>query len=333
MLMYNISMGIILEEEQKGFTIIEVMLFLALSGFLLVGILAGTGSSIANQRYKDAVQDAADALRKAYSFVADTEISTRDKNESVCKYKDLDSSEAGRGRSSCAVYGAVVVINRDTIQTTTLIGKDYYDMLVGVDHKESGWDDSDYTKIHQSSATDLDILNVLEANNLARLCSDDTGINCTTAVAGHQTTQKLKWGAIFKKPNSGEEKNQDLALTLLIYRSPRDGSIRTLVYDDVLRDELNNPINYDSIDANADPKKLGVFRYIKQNEDGTNNDKFSQKNVFFCIDSGGGDSYADHARIIRIVKNAHSQSGIKLEDLDAEIINPDTGEPVSCDKE
>ena len=71
-------------KQQKGFTIIEVMLFLALSGFLLAGILAGTGSSIANQRYKDAVQDAADALRSAFSFVADTQIETRDNQHGAC---------------------------------------------------------------------------------------------------------------------------------------------------------------------------------------------------------------------------------------------------------
>ena len=47
----------------RGFTIIEVMLFLALSGVLLAGILGGLGGNIARQRYNDAVQDIANIMR------------------------------------------------------------------------------------------------------------------------------------------------------------------------------------------------------------------------------------------------------------------------------
>lgn len=338
MLMYNISMGIVLKEEQKGFTIIEVMLFLALSGFLLAGILVGTGSSIANQRYKDAVQDAADALRKAYSFVSDTQIGVRDGSESACKYltssiDTVSTAEAGRGRSSCAVYGAVVTINKDSIQTTTLIGKDYHDMLIGQDHSGGGTidDNAAYEIINDAGATDIQILQALQANNLARHCSSNSETDCTTAVAGGSSTQKLKWGAIFKQPNANDKTSQDLAITLLIFRSPRDGSIRTLVMDDVIKDDLDNPVDYAHIAADADPSRLGVYRYLKS-QSGVTDSAFKQKEVFFCIDSGGAESYADHARIIRIVKNAHSQTGIILEDMDADITNPETGDPVSCDK-
>ena len=38
-----------------GFTIIEVMLFLAVSGVLAAGILATVGGTIGAQRYRDAV--------------------------------------------------------------------------------------------------------------------------------------------------------------------------------------------------------------------------------------------------------------------------------------
>ena len=190
MLMYNISMGIVSREKLKGFTIIEVMLFLALSGFLLVGILAGTGSSIANQRYKDAVQDAVDALRDAYSFVSDTQVQLRENGKGVCgglTSEQFDSSSvaqaynSGRGRTQCVVYGAVVSINGDKIQTTTLIGEDYADAI-----KEP-------TNADLVTKTDLEILKTLNANNLAVQCAKNAA-DCKIATVDVPSTTTLKWG-------------------------------------------------------------------------------------------------------------------------------------------
>ena len=328
MLMYNNGMGIVSKEVHSGFTIIEVMLFLALSGFMLLGIFVGTNSSIANQRYKDAVQDAADALKKAYSFVADTQIEEREGAASSCNWLtdsasqvDINSSESGRGRTSCAVYGAVVTIRHDLIQTTTLIGLDYYDMLLSVDQNGKG--NSDYEGINSLDTSDIDLLGILQANNIAKHC-DSSGNNCTTAVAGNSSTQKLRWEARFKKPNDASGSNRDLELTLLIYRSPRDGSIHTLSMDGVI--ENNNAwVDYRNLGTNASPSSHGVYRYIKDK-------KFQQKDVYFCIDSGGAGTYANHNRIVHIIKNAQSQSGIILENLDDDITD-NAGNSVSCDEQ
>ena len=309
MLMYNNSMGIVLDEERRGFTIIEVMLFLALSGFLMVGILAGTGSSIDNQRYKDSVQDAVNILRNAYSFVADTEVPTRDNG--VCGYTissslSLKNGESGRGRTGCAVYGAVVSIDKDTIQTTTLVGRDYYDFVRELDNVAS---ESDKEVVNNPSSTDSQLLTVLQANNLAYECDGD---DCSVRAVGKMRTDKLKWGAYFKKrvkAGSSDLSKNTLQMTILIYRSPRNGAIRTLIMDDALRNTNSKVIDYSS-DTLTSPATQGVYKSIK---DG----KFSQKDVYICISNDTLSSYANHGRAVRIVKNAHSQSGIVLLDMDA----------------
>ncbi len=332
MLMYNNCMGIVLDEERKGFTIVEVMLFLALSGFLLVGILVGTGSNIANQRYKDAVEDAVDALRSAYSFVADTQVQTRETNMGVCgntvdgkTNSDGSDKNTGRGRTTCAVYGAVVTIKGDTIQTTSLIGRDYYDFINTLDSDTPI--DSDTEIILNPSSSDTSLLKALHANNLAYQCPSNNTACKTVGVAGSVRTRKLKWDTVFKTPNSvSGGKNEDLELTLLIYRSPRTGAIRTLVMYDTIK------YNGVSVDYEKDSlmslNQQGVYKYL--GADVTGKEQLKQDDIYLCVDSNGSESYSSHNRIIHIVKNAHSQTGVVLEEMDKEIKKGDT--IISCDK-
>ena len=60
--------------EKKGFTILEVMLFLAITGLMLIGVIGGTYSAIASQRYTDSVRSFAEFLRQTYAEVISPEI-------------------------------------------------------------------------------------------------------------------------------------------------------------------------------------------------------------------------------------------------------------------
>lgn len=338
MLMYNKNMGIHLEEEQKGFTIIEVMLFLALSGFLLMGILAGTGTSIANQRYKDAVQDAADALRSAYSFVADTQVETREKSEGACGGTTKDGIEGHgddnslRGRTSCAVYGAVVMIDGNRIQTTTVIGRDYYDYVRAAYDSSAtkGLTDSEAKELDTilNTTSDIELLSALHANNLAYHCNPTKGCNTNDIrVPGGTKVRRLKWDTIFKAPRKTEEqfKSEDLKLTILIYRSPINGSVRTLSMDQAIEHE-GKVVDYTGTFSNIESQ--GIYKYLQ--EDGIKKSPLTQGDIFLCVDSNGSESYAEHRRIIKITKNAHSQSGVILMDMDEEVYDSN-GDKVLCD--
>ncbi len=102
--------------QKQGFTLIETMLVLGITGLILIGALAGTYQSIARQRYNDSVRSYAEFLRRIYSEVAAPE--------------SLGSSgtTAGVGQSNTAVYGKAVIFgagsgdNANLIYTATLVG-------------------------------------------------------------------------------------------------------------------------------------------------------------------------------------------------------------------
>ena len=90
---------------KKGFTIIEVALFVAVSGFILVGIIIGTGTSLFRQRYNDSVQNFAEFLRTVYAQVSAVQ-------------------NAGSGQSGQAIYGKLITFGEktDIIYTYDVVG-------------------------------------------------------------------------------------------------------------------------------------------------------------------------------------------------------------------
>ncbi len=60
-------------KSKKGFTLVEVALFLAISGFLVTALITGTNFSISRQRYNDSTQDFVTFLNKVYSEVIHVE--------------------------------------------------------------------------------------------------------------------------------------------------------------------------------------------------------------------------------------------------------------------
>ena len=101
-----------------GFTLIEVMLFLAVTGMILIGVLGGTYANIATQRYNDSVRSFAEFLRQVYSEVISP--------ESIGS-SDPDSQDVGSSNDQ-AIYGKLIVFGledeaaTDRIYTATIVG-------------------------------------------------------------------------------------------------------------------------------------------------------------------------------------------------------------------
>lgn len=93
---------------KKGYTLVEVMLFVAISGALLAGVIISTTSTIDKQRYSTATDSFMDFIRTVYSEVVNP------KNPNI-----------GGGKSNTAIYGKLVTFNEtkdDEVRTYTVIG-------------------------------------------------------------------------------------------------------------------------------------------------------------------------------------------------------------------
>lgn len=179
--------------KQVGFTIIETMLFLGITGLLVVGVLAGAGSSINVQRYRDSVTSLQSILQQQYSDVSNVsndhglDWSCND----VAEVKPLESNgSVSRGQSDCVILGRFI---------TT------YD-----------------------SGTALSIKNVIGHSSSATTVSNDIAVlkSYTIKVSPRdQTIYTIEWDSSLVKPGG----NSVMDFSLLILRSPSSGIMRTFI--------------------------------------------------------------------------------------------------------
>ncbi|MBO7657561.1 type II secretion system protein, partial [Candidatus Saccharibacteria bacterium] len=79
--------------KRKGFTLIEVSLFLAVTAALFLGVALGVQNSIYQQRRNDSVQNFLEFMRSIYSKVSNPQ-------------------SQGEGNSDEAIYGKLVVFGK-----------------------------------------------------------------------------------------------------------------------------------------------------------------------------------------------------------------------------
>jgi type II secretory pathway pseudopilin PulG len=182
--------------NQAGFTIIETMLFLGITGLLVMGILIGTGGSINTQRYRDSITSLQSFLQQQFSDVANVNNGrnnnwTCDTNGNIISV--LPGSGVARGQSDCVILGKLITTtaNSDVLSVKDVVGY----VAAGTIMK----------------ATDVEVL--------AQYKTKASSINATTYV--------LQWGTTVVKKAS----NDSAVFSILIARSPLSGVIRTFVND------------------------------------------------------------------------------------------------------
>ena len=181
-----------MKRTKIGFTIVEVALFLGITGLLFLAVTIGVQNSIYQQRYNDSVQGFMNFLRNAYDEV-------------------LNVQSDGNGRHGIAIYGKLLTfgetgasINQAEKQTVFV-----YDVIAdAVSSNDLG------------TGSTLGLLKTLKANVVFR---EGTGEEYRSVGLTEEFTPS--WGARIQKPES----LNDFVGMILIVRDPRSGTVRTYI--------------------------------------------------------------------------------------------------------
>jgi type II secretory pathway pseudopilin PulG len=198
---------------RAGFTIIETSLFLGITGLLLIGVLATTGASISNQRYRDSVANLKSAFQDQYNQVSATSNLKTDDWRCVGGVVDQGGVGDPRGKSECQIMGRIITSTPDQ---SRLLFRD----LIGY-------------VVPGATNTSLNDIEALRQYTLRPSPIDPT-------------EYRMEWDALLTN-NSGAAKN----FTVLILRSPSTGVIRTFINPDRLVEDVNlqEVINEDALKA------------------------------------------------------------------------------------
>ena len=223
---------------KKGFTIIEVAIFLAISGALFVMVIANTAARVASRRYFDAVNDLAEELRNAYSATINVENYRRNKEDSgyFCsitsafdKYgnldKDSDDTDNYPGRTRCAVYGQVITFGENgntDVHRYDIIGLAKDD---NIEPDAKAGEDMILGALGEALSAHGQPAGV-EANIVTIRNLDNSAIQCTTAPAGNYYSYTPQWNAVIEN----KKNNEVYRGAVMIVRSPITGTIHTYLY-------------------------------------------------------------------------------------------------------
>jgi len=180
--------------HSPGFTIIETVLFLSVTGLLILGVLIGAGASINRQRYRDAVESFKEVLQTQYADLG----SLRNDRTGTWRCDTAAVATAGgagavaRGQSECLMVGKYVRIDKADITIYKVLARE----------KTSAVKGNDVTR--------------LASNYAYNISTDDI------------ETRTLDWGTSIGWPMNGSGvRPSGTTLGILMIRSPDSGSIYT----------------------------------------------------------------------------------------------------------
>ena len=270
--------------KHKGFTLIEIALFLAVTAALFIGIALGMQNAIFQQRYNDSVQSFFDFMRSIYSKVSNPQ-------------------SPASGNSNLAIYGKLVVFG----QTMDMNGATI-DPADG--HQVFTYDVVGDVATSDNMGTG-DVAALLKRLNVNAVIFTR---NASNAITGARLASPEKfvprWGASIEPAGMANVKTKFTG-SILVVRHPRSGTINTLF--------LNRTIEVNSITRNANASRsygAAITNMLTQYL-GTSGTRFTISTINFCVDPYGESGTGSVPRQnIRVLDNARNASSVQLIEMD-----------------
>lgn len=336
MLMYNKNMQKV--HHRSGFTIIEVILVLAISTALAVAILGTITGNIHRQRFVDSYTDLVNYLRSAYTSTINVQNprlyaeesgfsctinSIWDENGRLTTNTDTDNYP---GRSRCAIYGKLITFGENDPETGTPTTKVHmYDIIGRV-----------YTgQMNIENSIGDNAINSLKAVAANVVTLRSTNSSCRVHFAGQESSYIPQWQARIEQPAD----HQLLRGAIMIVRSPISGTVRTYTYDQSGQTfdvgQLIENLNRNAPSQSCETASLEQFRPYANNallygalgevSSGLSNilqyelkdSKMQNKQDFtLCLSSDDIPLTPKRRRPIRIKADGNNSSAVQLVDID-----------------
>lgn len=274
-----------MKHKKFGFTLIEVALFLAVTGALFVAILVGTQNSIWQQRYNDATQSFANFVRNVYAEVSNPQ-------------------SLGDGRSNLAIYGRLITFG----ESVGLDGQE----IPNNDQRFFVYDVVGDASSSAEGASSGPVAEVLKNRNANVVIEQQNAAGTPEFTpAGITTGYSPIWGSVIE--TTSDSLNDIYKGSILVVRHPGSGTIMTLKSSTVI--EVNLTLGeFDAGMVNAQK----VRDLLKTVLDSSGDNGFKAEQTDFCLNPYGLGETGALRRDIRILKNAHNASGVEIIDLDSD---------------
>ncbi|HEY0965214.1 MAG TPA: type II secretion system protein [Candidatus Saccharimonadales bacterium] len=209
---------------QRGFTIIEVMLFLAISGLLAALLMTGWVSRVNTERYRDSVVTLQSFLQQQYNLVYNVE-NERSSELQCTSDAEAEPGSEPRGQSDCVLLGRFISVKTTGQNGTKLTVQP----IIG------------YEAPIPASPQPSSLLELLgEEHYKAKVTSVDLGLSSSELT--------VPWGAEFDNEN-GASFGEDFSIAII--RSPLDGTAHTYATT-TSTDDLNTLLTNGTEDQQID---------------------------------------------------------------------------------